>query len=180
MQVKLLSGDVYSITANSVREAKQILSETLESNPYFLSLLDPETGEELQQIQQEALLLNRKTEGEEFDHYPRLFTRVDGFAYPVDPPEVFREKIQGVDTIVLNESLMYQMISVFKYMCDYLHPYAYADYFPMLSYYHIDTDEPEELLEWSLQYKVINKPELKLTKVDIEEMKGKLFENEAF
>lgn len=179
MHVKLLSGDIYTLTAESVREAKHILSEKLQTNPYFLSLLHPETGEELQEIQENAILFNHTGEGEEFDHYPRLFTRVDGFSYPIDPPEVFREKIEGIDAILLNESVMYQLVGVFKYMCDYLHPYAYADYFPMLSYYHIDFDEPEELLTCSLDYKVINKPELRLTKEDVEEIKGKLFENDA-
>lgn len=178
MQVKLLSGDIYSISAETVKEAKRELAEILETNPYFLSLLDPETGEELRNTQPQALLVNREMKGEEFDHYPRLFTRVDGFAYPIDSPEVFREKISQVDAIVLNESVMYQIVGVFKYMCDYLHPYAYADYFPMLSYYHIDFEDPEELLEWSLEYKVLNKPELKLSKEELEEMKGKLFEIE--
>lgn len=175
MLVKFLSGEICSLTANSMREAKEELGFILETSPYFLTLLHPDTGEELQHIQEKCVLINRFLPGEEFDHYPRLFTRIDGFAYPIDSPEVFREKIEGVDVIVLNESVMYQLVSVFKYMCDHLHPYAYEDYFPMLSYYHIDTDQPEELLEWSLQNKVINAPHLNLTQVDIEFIKAKVF-----
>jgi hypothetical protein len=48
----------------------------------------------------------------------------------------------------------------------------------MLSYYHIDDEHPEERLESSLDDKIRTHPSLELTEQDLDEIKGKLFEND--
>ena len=178
MNVKLLSGDVYSLTPGCIQDAKRQLAERFKTSPYSIKLLHPETREEITSLQPECLFVDSIPVGQEYDHFPRLFTRVDGFIYPTLPPKEFREAIQGVDCIILNNPIMYQMVGLFSYMCDHLHPYAYEDYFPMLSYYHIDTEDPGEALEWSLEYKIQNSRHLGVTAGDVERIKGKLFENE--
>jgi hypothetical protein len=166
MIVKLLSGDLYHVDAPTITEAKRQLSILLSLPSYSLKLLDPSTGLPLSSLADHALLYCSLadldlTEFKEYEHYPDLFLRHDnGLIYPKLSPEEFKEAITSVDIITENNIIIYKMTGLFTYLCLYLHPYAFVDYIPLLSYYHFDDEDVALRIQEALSERDLPEEEL--------------------